>query len=874
MHSSGGCYDRRVGVTSRIATVAVLSSAACILFLAVPASASTFAVGDRVQTTANVSVRTAPWVGGQLLVTEPPGIPGIIKGPPLQSGGYTWWYVAWQNGVTGWSTQDYLRAVPADSAALPHVWFSLSDPLSRAVRSYAPNDYLSIFDPDAPWSGAYSGLQVFTISEYEARASPAAELQSIFAFLNTHHIALGLSAQLDLVGRDSAGNIYCGFGASYALSTNTITQAAQRIKDLGGNLQYVVADTTLYFGHFATTGIAGHPPPCQYTISQVAHNVALNVAAVKAVFPNVIIGDDTPINPNVLPDTAGYIAAIREYLADYEHETGSPLAFMMLDVSWGWDWQPQFVAVVNALKQAGIKVGVYYTDVGVDQNTVSDTEWNTGALKHVVEVERYLGIVPDIGFPASWYNHPIQILPETAPSTQSYLLNQYVRWSNGQPMQEPLILSYVAGAGGQILGESRQALFSGMNGTSVIAAPRAGYTFSGWNDGSTWNPRTDTNVVANNTVTALFAPTTDTGSITLSPSPVKVCGPATTEIAVTATANVNWCVYVPDLGTNFKCYPANTTHTDTTTQWVTDGMEFFLRNAATGALLDAATASFTQEGCGVSPPADLSYQCSSDGKSATFSWKRVPAAERYMLRVNYTGNDQSSPSCVDKWLCAVPPDYPIDNVPTTYANGVVSYTVAGLIPLQTYGWWVHSVVAGVQSTATTGGRFTCPAPTGAQAGTITSLSATTILGTAQGVGTVNYKVFDMSGAKLRDATTTVSKGSWSAAISPKLKSGTYSASASAGNGTVLVPIKVFTITTASAGVITHTLAKTWTGPEVRTLQAALAALGYYAGEVTGYFGSLTEAAVERLQAANNLAAVGIVGPKTREILDALLGSGP
>ena len=46
---------------------------------------------------------------------------------------------------------------------------------------------------------------------------------------------------------------------------------------------------------------------------------------------------------------------------------------------------------------------------------------------------------------------------------------------------------------------------SGANGNAVTALPDGGYHFVQWSDGSTANPRTDTNVTANVSVTASFA---------------------------------------------------------------------------------------------------------------------------------------------------------------------------------------------------------------------------------------------------------------------------------------------------------------------------------------------------------------------------------
>lgn len=65
-------------------------------------------------------------------------------------------------------------------------------------------------------------------------------------------------------------------------------------------------------------------------------------------------------------------------------------------------------------------------------------------------------------------------------------------------------LTYTAGAGGTISGISPQTVAQGGSGTPVTAVPNAGYSFTGWSDGVTTATRTDTNVLADVTVTASF----------------------------------------------------------------------------------------------------------------------------------------------------------------------------------------------------------------------------------------------------------------------------------------------------------------------------------------------------------------------------------
>lgn len=83
--------------------------------------------------------------------------------------------------------------------------------------------------------------------------------------------------------------------------------------------------------------------------------------------------------------------------------------------------------------------------------------------------------------------------------------------------------------------------------------------------------------------------------------------------------------------------------------------------------------------------------------------------------------------------------------------------------------------------------------------------------------------------------------------------------------------KSTTPSTNAATTITYTLTKGMENNQVLRLQQILARYSdvYPEGLTTGYFGLLTEQAVKRFQKKNGLEQVGVVGPKTRLLLNAL-----
>jgi surface protein len=72
--------------------------------------------------------------------------------------------------------------------------------------------------------------------------------------------------------------------------------------------------------------------------------------------------------------------------------------------------------------------------------------------------------------------------------------------------------TYTAGAGGTLTGDTLQYIPDGEGGTAVTAIPQDGYRFVSWSDGSTANPRTDSNLSGDLTFIAIFSDSNSGGS--------------------------------------------------------------------------------------------------------------------------------------------------------------------------------------------------------------------------------------------------------------------------------------------------------------------------------------------------------------------------
>jgi YVTN family beta-propeller protein len=85
---------------------------------------------------------------------------------------------------------------------------------------------------------------------------------------------------------------------------------------------------------------------------------------------------------------------------------------------------------------------------------------------------------------------------------------------------------------------------------------------------------------------------------------------------------------------------------------------------------------------------------------------------------------------------------------------------------------------------------------------------------------------------------------------------------------ISTPLLFLTIAITILNLVNPALAlrKGDSGDEVAELQKTLQSAGYFRGRATGFYGSITDAAVRKFQAENNLKVDGIVGPKTSAAL--------
>lgn len=284
----------------------------------------------------------------------------------------------------------------------PQYWFCPGDPATHKVPAV---NYMGLFDDAAQWSNARSHIQVFKIYPGIVVGAPDAYLQKIFQYLDRHHIALAL--EWGMLTTSPA----CGKGVEGYAQPADAAKVAARIKMFDGNLRYIAMDEPLYFGHYYKGKDA-----CQSDISSIARNVAANIKAFKAVFPDIQVGDIEPIGPGAPAD---WEVSVRNWIVAYRTAVGTPLAFYHADVKWK---DPGNLTQLKALLAAAdIPMGMI---VNGSEDATSDKAWMAEAEQNIRTLNTS-GLNPSQVVFQSWDAYPKTLVPESDSNAMTYLVNFY-----------------------------------------------------------------------------------------------------------------------------------------------------------------------------------------------------------------------------------------------------------------------------------------------------------------------------------------------------------------------------------------------------------------------------------------------------------------
>ncbi len=320
-----------------------------------------------------------------------------------------------------WCGLAFAIAGLAQSPAPQSVWFGPQDPALRTWSGISGSvDYMDLFSPTAPWSGAAAHVQVFQVypsvfvDGFLSNSLSDDDIRRMLADIRRRHMALAIEWG-PLVPQDGCGAGAEGFTGDVALTLAT------RIQDLGGNLQYITMDEPFRRAGLLVRNVK--PISCFWSPDQVAANAVQQINIVKTIFPNVIVGD-TERAP-AAGFNADWLTLYQAWFDAWKTAYGKPLAFFQTDVDRGSpNWRDQVEAIRKALVQRGIAFGVIYNGLPTD---LTDADWSQNATNLFLDYELHGGVVPDQAVFQSWDNYPKHVLPESDPTTLTHVIDLYLR---------------------------------------------------------------------------------------------------------------------------------------------------------------------------------------------------------------------------------------------------------------------------------------------------------------------------------------------------------------------------------------------------------------------------------------------------------------
>lgn len=350
-------------------------------------------------------------------------------------------------------------APPLSLDTRPLVWFAPLPPLAivEGRRFTGSDDFMELFQPDAPWQSAAAYIQVFKLyGEWVAYTATDAQLKQVVDDVERRGIALAVEAG-PLNARSN-----CGQGIEGFAGTQEGLNIARRIKNAGGELSLIALDEPYFFAHFYDG-----PNACRWDAEKVATEVGNYIETVRRIFPNAMIGDTEPLAG------AATAQAYMDWLDTFRNVNGYDLAFLHMDIDWSRpDWADEIIAIEGYGNQINVPIGIIYTGNPFDK---TDEAWLSAAGERVKKLELEKNGRPNHILFQSWHDKPDYVLPETTDFTFTDFVKDY--------FADKSTLGFRREGAGANLALGKSVRFSSQTGDQVGALAVDGDLGTLWNSG-------------------------------------------------------------------------------------------------------------------------------------------------------------------------------------------------------------------------------------------------------------------------------------------------------------------------------------------------------------------------------------------------------
>lgn len=281
------------------------------------------------------------------------------------------------------------------ASSTPQIWF-------------APNTsaFLADRDVDSKWADSRKHVSVYKFYYQQVVQDSPEVLKKKLDFLKANNIKVAVEWPALTWVENGPGYKVEGF-APKGMSKLIVS----KIKNAGGNLDYVAMDEVLFFGTYYKKG--KNTP--NLSVDDNAKNVANNMKEVWSIFPNAKVGDIEPID-QIRENREELLS---QWISSYKKATGKNLDFIHDDVVWGEDWVKTIRLGQELASKNGIRFGVIYN---AGQGRGPDYAWMMTARKNINKyINSKLPVPEDIVF-QSWNKNPINIDNDKSPQSHSSII--------------------------------------------------------------------------------------------------------------------------------------------------------------------------------------------------------------------------------------------------------------------------------------------------------------------------------------------------------------------------------------------------------------------------------------------------------------------